>query len=52
MASALRHGAGRFTQAGRTITVADGLAWQDGPDGRPQPAATLMCSNGRADVRH
>lgn len=52
----LLHCEGRVTKAGRTITVADGLAWQDGADGRPQRvatlSATLMCITGRADVRH
>ena len=47
---------GQVTKAGRTISVADGRVWQDGPDGRAQLVATitatLMTVTGRGDVRH
>jgi uncharacterized protein (TIGR00369 family) len=45
-----------ITKAGRTISVAEGTAWQPGRDGRPQRVATitatLMVVTGRDDVRH
>lgn len=49
---------GRVTKAGRTISVADGQAWQPNPS-RPGEeqlvatiTATLMTVTGREDVRH
>ena len=49
---------GRVTKAGRTISVADGIAWQPHPSRPDQEqavatiTATLMCVTGRDDVRH
>jgi uncharacterized protein (TIGR00369 family) len=47
---------GQVTKAGRTISVVDGRAWQDGSDGRPQlvatMSATMMTVTGRGGVRH
>ena len=47
---------GVVTKAGRTISVVDGRAWQDGADGRPvlvaTMTATMMTVTGRDGVRH
>lgn len=48
---------GRVVKAGRTISVAEGRAWQFADDGAPPSlvatmTATLMTVTGRDDVRH
>ncbi len=47
---------GRLAKAGRTISVVDGRAWQEGRDGQPvlvaTMTATMMTVTGRDGVRH
>jgi uncharacterized protein (TIGR00369 family) len=49
------HCEGWVTKAGRTLSVTEGRAWQDGADGQPQLVATLnatiMTITGREGVR-
>ena len=49
------HCEGWVAKAGRTLSVTEGRAWQDGANGQPQLVATLnatiMTIAGRADVR-
>ncbi len=49
------HCEGWVAKAGRTLSVTEGRAWQDGANGQPQLVATLnatiMTIIGRADVR-